>query len=111
MSTITVPRPDVTTDQVRDALTKGLGAKYNVVPDSDLSLDSIGGPRSGESDSIVVGTGSNRIFRAEVKIARQGGQTVLHVHPGGLSAPLRLTNQFWIARRVRHVLQASPGLH
>jgi hypothetical protein len=111
MSTITVPRPDVTTDEVRDALRKGLGSKYNVIPDSGLNMDPIARPRPDEPDSLVVGTGSGRIFRAEVKISRQPGQTLLHVRAGGLTAPLKILNVLWIARKVSQVLQASPGLH
>ena len=37
-------------------------------------------------------------------------RTVLHVIAGGIGPVPRLINRFWIAEKVRRVLQAAPGL-
>jgi hypothetical protein len=109
MSTVTIPRADVTTEEVSEALRKGLGPKYNVLPGMGMNWNPVGNPRPEHPDMIAVGAGSTRLFRAEVKVSQRAGQTVLHVIAGGITLPLRLLNRFWIAEKVRRVLQASPG--
>jgi hypothetical protein len=110
MSTITVARPDVTSEQVADALRQGLGPRYNVVPGVGVNWNPVGNPRPDHPDTIVVGTGSNRLFRAQVKISRRPGETILHISPGGVGPVPRLTNRFWIVRKVRQALAGAPGL-
>jgi hypothetical protein len=110
MSTITVHRSDVTSDEVADALRQGLGPRYNVLPGMGINWNPVGGPRPDHPDTIVVGAGSTRLFRAQVRISRDAGETVLHVIVGGIGPPLRLLNRFWIARQVRQVLYAAPSL-
>jgi hypothetical protein len=110
MPTIIVPRPDVTIEQVSDALRQGLGPRYNVLPGKGMNWNPVGNPRPDHPDKIVVGAGSTRLFRAEVVISWRTGQTFLHVIAGGISLPLRLINRFWIARKVEQVLQAAPGV-
>jgi hypothetical protein len=110
MSTITIPRLDVTTEEVSEVLRQGLGPRYNVLPGKGMNWNPVGNPRADQPGKIVVGTGSTRLFRAEVTISRHSGQTVLHVITGGLSLLVRLTNRLWIAERVRRVLQAAPSL-
>lgn len=110
MFTITVPRSDVTSDEVADALRAGLGRRYNVLPGMGVNWNPVGGPRPNHPDTIVVGTGSTRLFRAQVRISQDAGETILHVSPGGVSLVPRLTNALWIARRVRQVLRAAPSL-
>ena len=92
MSTITVPRSDVTSDEVADALRRGLGPRYNVLPGRGST-----GTRSAARgpiipDTIVVGTGSTRLFRAQVRISHDAGETILHVSPGGIGPVPRITN-------------------
>lgn len=111
MPTVTLTRPDVTTDEVSNALRHGLGPKYNVLPGSAKNWNPLGSPRPDHGNTIVIGTGSTRIFRAEVTISQNSGHTRLHITPGGLSLPLRLLNRTWIARKVCHVLQVAPDLH
>jgi hypothetical protein len=111
MSTITVLRPDVTTEEVSQVLREGLGPRYNVLPGKGMNWNPVGGPRPDQPGKIVVGTGSTRVFRAEVVLSQSSGQTVLHVIAGGLTLVPRLINQFWIAALVRRVLQAAPSLH
>jgi hypothetical protein len=110
MSTITVARPDVTSEQVADALRQGLGARYNVVSGVGVNWNPVGNPRPDHPDTIVVGTGSNRLFRAQVSISRGPGETILHVSPGGLTPVPRITNRLWIVRKVRQALAGAPGL-
>jgi len=114
MSTITIPRADVTTAQVSEALRQGLSPRYHVLPglgvaeDPPLARDRI------PVDTILVGTGSNRVFRVEVTISRHSGQTFIDLHPGGLPGAwpggLKLINRLWITRKARYVLQAAPSL-
>ena len=107
MSTITVPRSDVTSDEVAEALRQGLGPRYNVLPGTAVNWNPVGGPRPDHPDTIVVGAGSTRMFRAQVRISTDVGKTILHVTAGGISLPLRLINRFWIARSVSQVLSAA----
>jgi hypothetical protein len=110
MSTITVPRPDVTSDEVADALRAGLGPRYHVLPGKGVNWNPVGGPRPDHPDTIVVGTGSNKLFRAQVRISQSGGETILHVSPGGIGPVPRVTNRLWIARKIGEVLRAAPNL-
>jgi hypothetical protein len=110
MPTITIQRPDVTTEEVSEALRRGLGPRYNVLPGKGVNWNPFGGLRPGQPDKIVVGSGSARLFRAEVTISRHSGQTILRVIGGGITLLTRLPNRLWIAERVRRVLQAAPAL-
>jgi hypothetical protein len=62
----------------------------------------------------LVGTGSNRVFRAEVAISRHPGQTVIDVRPGRLSGTwpggVKLVDRLWIVRKAHQVLLAAPDL-
>jgi hypothetical protein len=110
MSTITVPRADVTSDEVADALRQGLGSRYKVLPGTGVNCwNPVGGPRPDHPDTIVVGTGSTRLSRAQVRISQDAGKTTLHVSPGGIGL-LTLANRLWIVRKVRQVLRAAPSL-
>ncbi len=110
MFAITVPRSDVTSDEVTDALRQGLGPRYKVLPGAGVSCwNPVGGPRPDRADTIVVGTGSTRLSRAQVRISQDAGETILLVSPGGIGL-LTLANRLWIARKVRQVLRAAPSL-
>jgi hypothetical protein len=110
MSTITVPRSDVTSDEVADALRRGLGPRYNVLPGKGVNWNPVGAPRPDHPDTIVVGTGSTRLFRAQVRISHDAGETILHVSPGGIGPVPRITNRLWIARKMGQVLRGAPSL-
>lgn len=57
MFAITVPRPDVTSDEVAGALRHGLGPRYEVLPGTGVNCwNPVGGPRPDHPDTIVVGT-------------------------------------------------------
>ncbi len=107
MPTVTVRRSDVTSEEVCRALSAGLGEHYNVVPGMEMGRSAIRAAHPvDEPDKILVGTGSNRIVKAEVKIVRKAGQTQLRIMPGGLSWDIVL-NSLGIARKVRKVLAAA----
>jgi hypothetical protein len=109
MPTITVPRDDVTSEEVCKALRDGLGAGYNVLPGMGMGQSGIQSPHPAQPDTILVGTGSNRFVKAEIKIVRQGGRTILRISAGGLVLPL-IINSVGIARKIRNVLATSPDL-
>ena len=109
MSTITIPRADVTSDEVSAALSEGLGPHYEVQPGMKAPLLGWGEPEESQPDDIAVGIGTSRPWRAQVRIDRQEGQTRIRVAPTGLIW-IRLINTFWIARKVRRALLAAPDL-
>jgi hypothetical protein len=107
MATITVPRSDVTPEEVNRALRAGLGPRYHVLPGMDAAF-MFGAPRPDQPDAIVVGTGSDRLWRAQVRIDRRGGQTHIRVTSPGLTL-IRLVNMLGITRKVGRVLRNAPG--
>ncbi|MGH3204758.1 MAG: hypothetical protein ACRDP5_22315 [Streptosporangiaceae bacterium] len=109
MPTVTVPRTDLSTEEVVAALREGLGAGYNVLPGMTMGQLPFQGPREGRPNQIVVGTGDNRQLKALVTITPQGGQTKLRIRPSGITLTLVL-NTWGIARKVRGVLASSPSL-
>jgi hypothetical protein len=109
MPTVTVPRTDVTTEEVVTVLRDGLGADYNVLPGMTMGQFPFQGPRKGQPNMIVVGAGDNRTVKALVTITPRGGQTKLRIRPSGFTLTL-VQNTFGIARTVRRVLASSPSL-
>ncbi|MHB1570315.1 MAG: hypothetical protein ACYC0H_14070 [Solirubrobacteraceae bacterium] len=109
MSKITVPRADLTTDEVVQALHRGLGQKYNVLPGMRLTLAPFAKPVPGTPDTIVVGIASNRARRAQVSIVRRSGVCELQISPGGLTSD-RLLNMVVTTPKVRRVLADAPQL-
>jgi hypothetical protein len=74
-----------------------------------MAQSSRGKPHPDQADAILVGTGSNRVWRAEVEIIRQGQQTSFNVSSGGVSW-IRLVNNRGIARKIHKVLaQLGPA--
>lgn len=106
MSTVTVSRANLTTEEVVTVLRDGLGAGYNVLPEMAIGQLALQGPRQGRPNTIVVGTGDNRLIKAQVTITSRDGRTELHIRPGGITVDL-LVNTFGIARQVRRVLASS----
>jgi hypothetical protein len=98
MSTITISRADVTSDEVSAALNEGLGPHYDVQPGMKAPLLGWGEPEESQPDDIAVGIGTGRPWRAQVRIDRQGGQTRIRVVPTGLIW-IRVINTFWVARK------------
>ena len=109
MSTVAVPRADLTTEEVVTVLRDGLGENYNVLPGMAMGRTSLQEPHKGRPNTIVVGTGENRIVKAQVTITLREGQTELRISPGGLTWDL-VYNTLGIARKIRRVLTSSPSL-
>jgi hypothetical protein len=109
MSTVTVSRADLTTEEVVTVLRDGLGAGYNVLPGMAIGQLAFQGLKKGRPNTIVVGTGDNRLIKAQVTITPRGGQTELQIRPGGITLFL-LINTFGIAREIRGALANSPSL-
>jgi len=109
MYEITIPQADPSSDTVARALRDGLGPNYNVLPGMRLIRAPFSEPVPGSPDTIVVGTGNNRVWRAQVSIVRESGGTELSITPGGLISDFVL-NAVGIARRTRRVLASAPEL-
>lgn len=109
MSTVTVSRANLTTEEVVTVLRDGLGADYNVLPEMAIRQLAFQGPKQGRPNTIVVGTGDNRLIKAQVTITPQGGQTELRIRPGGITL-YRLVNTFGIAREIHRTLASAPNL-
>lgn len=109
MYTLTIPRSDLRTDEVVHALRDGLGPGYNVLPGMRQTRAPFSEPVPGSRDTIVVGTDSNRVQRAQLTIVRGPGRSEIHISPGGLLSDLVL-NTLVIARKVHRVLASAPGL-
>jgi hypothetical protein len=107
MYKITVPRSELATDEVVQALRDGLGPGYNVLPGMRQTRAPFSEPVPGSPDTIVVGIGSNRVQRAQVTIVRGPGRSEIRISPGGLISDLML-NTLVIARRVHRVLAHAP---
>jgi hypothetical protein len=108
MSTITVPRQDVTSEQVLDALRAGLDARYEVQPGMRMPRSPLfGKPRPDRPELILVS--SSPMVRAQVTITSHPGHTDIRVTPGGLVGDL-LMNKLGIARDVHRVLSDAPDL-
>jgi hypothetical protein len=104
MSTITVRRHDVTTEEVTDALRAGLGPGYDVVSGMRLpGVPLVGKPRPDRPEFILVS--SSAMARVQLKIIRHSGQTDIRVTPGGL-----LVNTIGTAAQVRQVLRDALDL-
>jgi hypothetical protein len=69
----------------------------------------VGRPQAAHRDEIAVGKGSSPVVRAQVTIIHRADRTDIRITPGGVAGDL-LMNSLGIARLIRHVLLAAPGL-
>ena len=114
MPAITIPRADVTSEEVTAALRAGLGPHYRVVPGMHMPQACLFAPEPNhDPDTILVSTGSgrlsNQLFRAQVTLTRPPGQTVIRIRPGGTSSEFPI-NWIGLARKIRHVLASAPSI-
>jgi hypothetical protein len=109
MPTVTIPRTDITSEQIGAALRDGLDDRYDVLIGKRMNRFPIGTPRAAGPDEIVVAKGPSPMVRAQVTIIRRAGHTAIRITPAGLAGDL-LMNTFGIAREVRRVLLEAPGL-
>jgi hypothetical protein len=111
---ITIPRADLTSEEVTRALRAGLGPHYHVVPGMRMPQGCLFAAEPHQDpDTILVSIGSsrfsNRFFRAQVTLTRPHGQTVIRIRPGGTSSEFPV-NALGIARKIRQVLASAPGI-
>jgi hypothetical protein len=114
LPTITIPRADLTSEEVTRALRAGLGPHYHVVPGMRMPQACLFAAEPDQNpDTILVSIGSsrlsNRFFRAQVTLTRPSGQTVIRIRPGGTSSEFPI-NALGIARKIRQVLASAPGI-
>jgi hypothetical protein len=104
MPTIAIPRPGVTNEEITRALRAGLGSRYNVLPGMRTARKPMAGPEPAQPDAILVGTGSNRLFKAQLTISRHApGHTDVRISPGGLGWET-IVNSLRIVPKIRRVL-------
>ncbi len=111
LPTITIPRGDLTSEEVTRALRAGLGAHYHVGPGLRMPQACLFAAEPNQDpDTILVTMGSSpvssRLFRAQVTLSRPPGQTVIRIRPGGTSAEYPI-NALGIARKISHVLAST----
>ena len=106
MPTITTPQPDLTSDQLAKILRTGLGSRYNVLTGMRTSRRPLAKPEPGTPDTILVGTGSNRLFNAQLTIVRDSRQSQVRISPGGMGWET-IVNSLRIARKVHRVLAVA----
>ena len=114
MPTITIPRADLTSEEVTRALRAGLGQRYHVVPGMRMPQACLFAAEPNRNpDTILVSIGSsrlsNRFFRAQVTLTRPSGQTVIRIRPGGTSSEFPI-NALGVARKIRQVLASAPDI-
>ncbi len=109
MPTVTIPRTDITSEQIGAALRDGLDDRYDVLPGMRMTRIPIGSPRAADPDEIVVGKGPSPMVRAQVTILRRADHTDIRITPGGVAGDL-LMNTLGIARKIRRVLLDAPGI-
>ena len=114
MPAITIPRADLTGEEVTRALRAGLGPHYHVAPGMRMPQACLfAAEPNHDPDTIVVSTGSSRLssrlFRAQVTLTRPPGQTIIRIRPGGTSSEFPV-NALGIARKIRQVLASAPDI-
>ena len=82
MSTVTIPRPDVTTEDVAAALRKGLGPRYQVQPGMRTSLLP-GAARSRLARLHRRGHRRRPRLPGSARVDRRDGRTRIRVHRPG----------------------------
>src|SRR5689334_14595774 len=103
MPTITVPQDHVTSDEIARVLRARLGNRYNVLPGMRAARRPLAKPEPTGGDAILVGTGSNRLFSAQLGISHDSRGTTVRISPGGFGWET-IVNSFSIVRKVERAL-------
>jgi hypothetical protein len=108
VSTITIPRDDVTSEEIVEALRSGLDPRYDVQPGMRMPRSPLlGSPRPDEPEVILVA--ASPMVQTQVRIIHRSGHTDRRVTPGGVLGDL-LMNTLGIARKVRKILANASEL-
>jgi hypothetical protein len=107
MSTVTLPRSDVTVEEVTAALRAQLASRFTVTP-SRMSTG-FGKEVPGDANTILVA--GSWLERANVRVVPGVGSTEIQVSPGASYFGLiRLVHRVGAVRTVLHALQDAPEL-
>lgn len=105
MPTVTVPRSDVTVEQVSAVLRQELGPRYRVTP--SMMAAAFGKEAPGDATTILVA--SNWLERANVRVVSDGSSTEIRVSPGATYFGLiRLLHRAGLAHKVYRALAVMP---
>ncbi|MHB8393332.1 MAG: hypothetical protein ACYDC5_02255 [Candidatus Dormibacteria bacterium] len=107
MSKVTVPRPDVTAEEVSTVLRRKLGSRYTVTP--SMMAAGFGRQVPGDTNTILVA--ANWLERANVRMTAGRNCTEIDVSPGATFFGLiRLIHRVGAARQVHRALENAPEL-
>jgi hypothetical protein len=107
MSTITVPRSDVTAQEVSAVLRDRLGSRYRITP----SMTSRGFVKEVPGDANAMLVRGPWFERANVRLLPGADSTEIRVSPGATYPGLvRLIDRVGIARKVHQALENAPEL-
>jgi hypothetical protein len=107
MSTITVPRADVTAELVTEVLRSRLGTRYTITPGKHAT--GFGKEVQGDANSVLVA--GNWLERSTVTIASDENSTDIEVSPGATYFGLiRLAHRVGLTHKVHNVLAQAPEL-
>ena len=106
MSSIMVPRPNVTVEEVSAVLRDKFGSHYKVTPAVTAHFHH---ESSGRADSILVKR--HWFEQASIRVIPGDNDTEIHVGSAANFTPTGyLINRASIVRKVHHVLEHSPDL-
>jgi hypothetical protein len=106
MPTITLPQADLTSAEIAELLRTGLGDHFHVQPGMRVPRRPLAKPQAAAPNSIVVGTGSNRLFHAQLTITHRSSSTDVLLRPGGLGWET-IVNSVRIVPKIRKILLAA----
>jgi hypothetical protein len=107
MPTVTVPRADVTVEQVCAVLRRELGSRSRVTP----SMTAAAFRKEGPGDATTILVASNWLERANVRVVSDGNSTEIRVSPGATYFGLiRLIHRAGLAHKVYRALEDAPEL-
>ena len=106
-ATITVPRSNVTADEVTAVLRGRLGSRYTITPGKRAK--GFGKEVSGDANSLLVA--GSWLERATVEIAGLEHGTEIEVSPGATYFGLiRLVHRIGLVRKIHNALAHAPEL-
>jgi hypothetical protein len=107
MPTVTVPRSDVSVEQVSSVLRRELGSRYTITP----SMTAAAFGKRGPGDATTILVASNWLERANVRVVSQGDTTEIRVSPGATYFGLiLLLHHAGLAHKVYRALEDAPEL-
>jgi hypothetical protein len=105
MSMITVPRSDVTAEEVSAVLRRELGSRYTVTP--SMMATGFGKELQGTPNTVLVA--ANWLERANIELTAKANGTEIDVSPGATYFGLiRLIHRAGLVRKVHKALEHAP---